>query len=207
MKNIKAVIFDCDGVLFDTAKANRAYYNRILNHLGKPELTDRDFHYVQMYTVHESLEYLFHDPEELEKAYAFKKGMGYKSFIPVMEMEPYLKRLLDKIRPAYKTAIATNRTDTMDEVVRVFGLDASFDAILCASDVERAKPYPDMLEMAVRRLELSAKDAVYVGDSEVDEKAAKAAGMPFIAFKNKELNAWKHMDNLGELESLLLNAN
>ena len=36
MKNIKVVAFDCDGVMFDTTKANIAYYNQILDHFDRP---------------------------------------------------------------------------------------------------------------------------------------------------------------------------
>ena len=51
MKHIKVVGFDCDGVLFDTKQANRAYYNRILNHFGKTAMTDEQFTFIHMHTL------------------------------------------------------------------------------------------------------------------------------------------------------------
>ncbi len=39
MKNIEVVAFDCDGVMFDTINANMAYYNKILEHFGRPAMT------------------------------------------------------------------------------------------------------------------------------------------------------------------------
>ena len=56
---IKAVIFDCDGVMFDTTAANSAYYNRILKHLDRPPLTPEQFAYCHMHTVDNALRYLF----------------------------------------------------------------------------------------------------------------------------------------------------
>ena len=43
MEHIKVVAFDCDGVMFDTTKANMSYYNEILEHFGQPTLTPDQF--------------------------------------------------------------------------------------------------------------------------------------------------------------------
>ena len=59
MEQIKVVGFDCDGVMFDTKNANIAYYNRILEHFGKPEMTSEQFEFTHTHTVYESIEYLF----------------------------------------------------------------------------------------------------------------------------------------------------
>jgi len=59
MVSFKVVAFDCDGVLFDTEQANRVYYSNILQHFGKPVVTDEQFTFVHMHTVFESLAYLF----------------------------------------------------------------------------------------------------------------------------------------------------
>ena len=63
IKDVKAVIFDCDGVMIDTAQANRTYYSRILQHFGRPAVTDEQFTFVHMHTVTESIAYLFPDNE------------------------------------------------------------------------------------------------------------------------------------------------
>ena len=55
MVNFKVVAFDCDGVLFDTEQANRVYYSNILQHFGRPAVTDEQFVFVHMHTVFESL--------------------------------------------------------------------------------------------------------------------------------------------------------
>ena len=45
ISGIRAVAFDCDGVMFDTARANRAYYNRVLAHFGRPPMNEEQFLY------------------------------------------------------------------------------------------------------------------------------------------------------------------
>ncbi len=84
--DIKAVVFDCDGVMFDTAKVNREFYNRVLAHFGKPEMTDEQFEYVHMHTVLGSLSYLFdNDEEAVQAAMDHKKQVSYFSLIKHME--------------------------------------------------------------------------------------------------------------------------
>ena len=70
MSEVKVVAFDCDGVLFDTEQSNRAFYNEILNHLGKPELTPEQFAFVHMHTLDESLTFLSNGDKSLAAAYA-----------------------------------------------------------------------------------------------------------------------------------------
>ena len=168
----KAVIFDCDGVMFDTAKANMAYYNQILNHFGKPGMTPEQFAYTHMHTVDESLAHLFISPADLEAAGAFRKEMSYRPFLRLMEMEPDLVSLIDYLRPVFRTAIATNRTDTMQSVLESNGLTAAFDLVVTALDVAKPKPFPDQLVKILSHFELEPEQAVYIGDSEVDATAA-----------------------------------
>ncbi|MFH1103097.1 MAG: HAD family hydrolase [Pseudomonadota bacterium] len=203
MKHIHVIAFDCDGVLFDTHKANTDFYNQILNHIGKPNLTADQFSYVHMHTVDESLALLFPDEKDRSDAHAFRKTMDYFPFIRKMEIEPYLKPLLKRIRPRYKTAIATNRSDTMDAVIREHGLNGYFDIVVSARDVPKPKPHPDPLLKILHHFQVGPDQALYVGDSEVDEQAARGAGVTLIAYRNTSLSTRYHISSLRELEPML----
>lgn len=200
----KVVAFDCDGVMFDSAESNKAYYNQVLTYFGKPKLTQEQFAYTHMHTADESMAFLFEDKECLEKAQAFRKQMTYMPFIRHMQMEPHLKPLLSGLRNHYKTAIASNRTDTMDKVLEVHGLVNDFDFVVSALDVPRPKPYPDQLFKIMDYFKVAPEEIIYVGDSEVDEKAAVAAGVPLVAYDNPGLSAEIHIKSLKELENILL---
>ncbi len=204
MKDIKVVVFDCDGVLFDTIKANIAYYNQILDHFSKPGVTPEQFAYIHMHTVDNSLSFLFEDTETLEKAQAYRKKMTYLPFLKYMEMEPYLKPLLQKLRPKYKAAIATNRSDTINRLLDEYNLTEYFDLVVSAFDVARPKPYPDPLIKILEHFKIEPRQAIYVGDSELDEKAAREAEVIFVAYNNKSLKADFYIDNLEELEAILV---
>lgn len=203
MKNIKLVAFDCDGVLFDTAQANRFYYSHILQHFGRPALTEEQFRFVHMHTVHESMAYLLPDEKTLEAAHDFRKTMDYRKYLSYLKVEPQLVALLEKLRPRIKTAIATNRTDTMEQLLAEFDLDGYFDLVVTSSDVKQPKPHPEALLKILEYFGLASHQVIYIGDSQVDELAARAAKMPLVAYRNRELAAEYHIDSLGELEELL----
>ena len=201
--SIQVVAFDCDGVMFDSSQANRAYYNQVLTNFGLPEMTAAQFAYAHMHTVDETLAYLIRDPKMLSDAHQYRKKMNYLSFIRYMVVEPSLKALLAKLKPAFKTAIATNRTDTMDRVLSEHDLEGHFDMVVTASDVRFPKPHPEELMVILDAFGVAPEQMVYIGDSELDAQAAVSASVPFIAYQNANLTADAHIDSLRQIEDLL----
>ena len=200
---IKVVAFDCDGVMFNSEKANQAYYNQILIHFKMPAMTSAQFAYVHMHTVDESMRYLFNDPQRLAAAQAYRQQMRYLDFVQYMEIEPYLKTLLNRLRKDYKTAVATNRTDTMPRVIAEHGLTGMFDLVVTALDVTHPKPHPEELYKVMDFFSAAPENLLYIGDSEVDAQAATAAGVALVAYGNRSLPAAFHIDNLEEVATLL----
>ena len=202
-RSISVVTFDCDGVMFDSSHANRAYYNQLLDHVGLPVMTPDQFEFAHMHTVDEAIEYLIPDIRLRQAARRYRRQMRYHDFIGYMVMESYLIPLLDQLRPAYKTAIATNRTDTMDLVLEQHGIEDRFDLVVTALDVRQPKPHPEQLHMVLNRFSLSPDQMLYIGDSQLDQAAASAAGVPFVAFDNSELVADVHVNSLRQVADLL----
>jgi len=203
MVDLIVVAFDCDGVLFDTEQANRIYYSNILQHFGRPAVTDEQFAFVHMHTIFESLAYLFPDEKTLAAVHVFRKTMDYQQYLGYLTVEPHLVSLLEKLKPQFKTAIATNRTDTMNRLLAKFDLDGYFDLVVTASDVERPKPHPDVLLKISDYFNIRPDQVIYIGDSRLDELAARAAGMPLVAYRNPELSAEYYVNGLNEIEGLL----
>jgi HAD superfamily hydrolase (TIGR01509 family) len=199
----KVVAFDCDGVMFDSQEANRAYYDHILNHFQLPAMTPEQLDYVHMHTVDEALAHLIQDPSTRAAAHAYRRQLGYLPFLKYMQMEPGLVPLLEQLRPRFKTAVATNRTDTMAHVLTENRIDHLFDLVVCALDVQFPKPHPEPLVKVVNHFGVSPADVIYVGDSQVDQIAAEAAGIPFVAFDNPDLTADYHIGRLSEIAGLL----
>ncbi len=204
IENIKAVVFDCDGVMFDTADANRMYYNDVLRHFGKADLTDDQFKKVHMYTVKEALEYLFPEMDSLYEVYNYMSGVGYDRFIPHMKIEPGLRELLERLKlKGYIRAVATNRTNTMPIVLKEHKLENQFDMVVTAADVKNPKPEPDQLLKIMSAFNLESDNVIFIGDSQYDAIASFKAGTFFIAFKNKLLDADFHVDSMDEIGEIL----
>lgn len=203
MKQIRVIAFDCDGVMFDTETSNKAFYNQILRHVNKPELTPEQFVFVHMHTTDEAIAHLFPDEADAEKARAYRKKMAYQPFLEQMEIEPYLKPLLHRLRPAYPTAIATNRTNTIQTVLDTHGLTGLFDLVVSAWDVANPKPHPEPLIKIQRHFGIAPDELLYVGDSELDQMAAEAAGAVLVAYKNPALRSNFHITSLREMEHIL----
>lgn len=199
----KVIIFDCDGVLFDSRRANQFFYNHLLTHFGKSPLTKTDLDYVHMNTVSESIEFLFPDPSTRDQVHLYRQTLDYTLFIRKMDMEPGLVDFLDFIRPWAKTAISTNRTNTIGQVLKNFGLDSYFDLVVSASDVERPKPDPESVFKILAHFEVKPECCLYIGDSEIDAQTALRSGVPFVAYKNEGLSAVFRVQGFVELTECL----
>ncbi len=203
MKKSAALIFDCDGVLFDSRQANIHFYNHILTHFGLPPIAGEDVDYVHMHTADESIRRLFGKTPYLEDALAYRLGMDYTPFISYMVMEPGLEELLAQLKPRVGLAIATNRSNTIQKVLEHNRLTAYFDIVVSSLDVKQPKPHPECIFKVLDFLGMPAAKSFYVGDSEVDEKTAKAASVPFISYKNRNLQADHYVDRMKEIGVIL----
>ena len=203
MPSLQLVIFDCDGVMFDSRNANRIYYNHILEKFGRPPMSEEELAYVHMHNVMDSIRHIFrHFPEDLAAADAHRRNLDYTPYLRHMAMEPDLPEFLHFLRPARKTAISTNRTTTMSLVLEMFSLAHLFDKVVTASDVTRPKPHPEALHRILDHFGCDVEEAIYIGDSQVDREHTRAVGMQLIAFKNPELDAEYHVRSFLEISRL-----
>ncbi|MBU0463256.1 MAG: HAD family hydrolase [Proteobacteria bacterium] len=201
---IKAVVFDCDGVMFDTAVANRKYYDEVLQSFDKPALNDEQFINIHMMTVNKAIGYLFPEMGDLSIVYDYLKNIGYHKFIQDMVMEKGLKELLIKLKDnGYIRGIATNRTNTMERVLEDFHLEDYFEAVVTAAMVKKPKPDPEQLLLIMERFELKPDEILFIGDSDYDRQAAASAKVGFAAFKNSKLKADFNVDSMDEIARIL----
>jgi HAD superfamily hydrolase (TIGR01509 family) len=78
-----------------------------------------------------------------------------------------------------------------------------FDLVVTSSDVRRPKPHPDALLKVLDFFNLTPAQTLYIGDSRLDEMAARSAAVPLVAYRNRQLASDFHIDGLDELETLL----
>lgn len=202
-QNIAAVIFDCDGVMFDSRQANINFYNHLLSQYGLGPMTTEQVDYVHMNTAEKSVRYIFEGTPFTEQAQAYRMQMDYAPFIKDMVMEPGLKELLRSLRNRVGLAVATNRSNTIDNVLEQNGLAGFFDIVVSSLDVKNPKPHPESIHKVLDFFVLDPDQAVYVGDSLIDLETAKAAGVHFIAYGSGHLDAALKAANMADVEKLL----
>ncbi len=202
----RVIIFDCDGVLFASEAANLAFYNHIFEFFSLPVVAVDDSERLKIlhtYSSHQVFEYFFGRGQPYEEVLAYARTVDYRQFIPLMEPQPGLHEVLDRLTGCYHLGIATNRTGTMALVSRHFQLQPYFQHTVTAGDVPRPKPHPDMLHRALELFQIKPQAALYIGDSDLDYRASRAAGIPFIGFGYQPADA-PAVETLEELEEMML---
>lgn len=200
----KLVVFDCDGVMFDSREANRAYYNDLLQAFDCPPMDEQELEYVHIHNVHNSVAHIFrHHPHVAKSAIdTLCTSRSYIPYLQHMRMEPDLVEFLALIKPRHHTAISTNRTNTMEIILDTFGLRPWFDMVVTAQTATRPKPAPDGLVMILERFCVRPEEAIYIGDSEIDREHTAAVGVDLIAFRNRALSARYHVDSFLDIAGL-----
>ena len=115
-------------------------------------------------------------------------------------------RVFDAMQPvlaaleagALPWGIVTNKATRFSEpLVRALGLLERAATLVCGDTTPHAKPHPAPLLEAARRIGLDAEDCVYVGDDLRDVQAGRAAGMVTVAAAWGYLGEGDHIDAWG----------
>jgi len=89
-------------------------------------------------------------------------------------------------RPVLATSASP---DELERLRSVLDLEQELHAVTSAEDVEAAKPEPDLVQVALEAAGAEPDDAVFVGDSVWDVKAAKRAGVPSVGVRSGGVGA------------------
>ena len=178
---IEFVMFDADGVLFDSVESNIAYYNAIFARVGEPLLERRE----EIRSISYSAEDMFisragSDTAKLESMRAIARALDTATFFNMLKPPFELRPFMLDLRTRYRLGLATNRSATVPALVAHLKLNDVFHAIASVLDRVAPKPAPDILQLCMQRAGARPERSVYVGDSPIDRDAALAAGTHFI---------------------------
>jgi pyrophosphatase PpaX len=177
----QTVLFDLDGTLIDSGAAILASFHHATETiLGRRFADDVVLASVGGHSIHRQMAAF--DPErvdELVDAYRAHNLDLYRQIRLFPSIEAVLERLRDDER---KLGVVTVKSRvTVELTFQLLPLGSFFETVVTGDDVERHKPEPDALLLALDRLGGEPASAAYVGDSPFDIQAAKAAGMGAIA--------------------------
>jgi putative hydrolase of the HAD superfamily len=98
----------------------------------------------------------------------------------VFELVPGTQKALESLLGrGLALAAAANWDCSLHEHLERLGVDGLFSAVVTSAEAGAAKPDPAVLRLALERLGVDPGRALHVGDEDVDEQAARAAGMRF----------------------------
>ena len=194
---MKALIFDCDGVLVDTERDghrvafNRAFaaagidadwsveqYGELLKIAGGKE---RMTHYFNQHgwPSGETAQTLI--PELHKRKTAIFTDLIAKGSLP---LRPGVRRIVDEAHAAGVRlgVCTTSDPKAIDGVLDLFGVERKkwFEVVLAGDIVKKKKPDPEIYNLAKQRLELEGRDCVVVEDSRNGLLASLGAGMPTL---------------------------
>ena len=185
MNTYKTYIFDLDGTLLDTLNDLHASCNYALRTHGMPERSLEEVRQFVGNGVKKLMERaipnglenpLFEDTSQTFRQHYLLHNLDTTLPYPgIMEMLQQLKAQGKRI------AVVSNKfyAATQDLCKHFFG-DTIQVAIGEREDIKK-KPAPDTVLEALRQLQVTRQDAVYVGDSEVDVETARNSGIPCIS--------------------------
>ncbi len=199
----RVVVFDCDGVLFDSREANIRFYDHILKRFGRPPVKPDQAEFVHMHSARESLEFLFGPDPELEEAWKYCQQVDFRIFNPYLKKEEGLEEFLSYLKSRCRVAVATNRTVSTVQLLESFGLNTYFDLVVTAGDVIHPKPHPELMERILTAFSVPPWQVLFIGDSQVDALFAENTGVLFAAYKNPHLRAAVHVDSFALLQKIL----
>ncbi len=190
-ETLKAVIFDLDGVITDTAEYHYRAWKRLADEEGLP-FTRADNEQLRGVSRRESLRRLLKGRElpepRMQELMARKNGYYRASLEQVTpdDLLPGVTRLLDALdRANIRYAVASASRNAPDVVERL-GIAGRLAALVDGSSVTRQKPAPDLFRCAAARLGVAPAECLVVEDAAAGIEAALAAGMPALALGPQE---------------------
>jgi beta-phosphoglucomutase len=184
---IKAVIFDLDGVIVDTAHYHFVAWQRLANELGIT-FSEKENERLKGVSRMHSLEIILEIggvtlSEAKKEELATKKNSWFVEYIEAIKPEEIFKgvrEMLESLRTqGYKVALASSSKNA-ETVLRLLRIKNLFDTVVDGTMIKKSKPDPEIFLLAAARLGIDPSQCVVFEDAEAGVEAAVAAGMKCV---------------------------
>ncbi len=209
--SIKAVIFDLDGVLVDTARYHDQAWEELATGFGYA-LTEADRHALKGRSRADSLEYIleqagWEDADPAQKSrWLQAKNARYLELVEGLTPQDAAEGALDllvQLREAGIQLALGSASQNATKVLSKIGMEGAFDSVVDGTRTTRSKPDPQVFEMAASDLGLEPKDCMVIEDAPAGIQAALAGGFRTIGLGDPVVLAQAHrvIASLKELSS------
>ena len=190
----EALIFDCDGVIVDSEKYSCGAWNVLMKEEYNIDIgTNYDAILGKngIYTAKYYLEMnnLEHNPRLLEELSRKKEEVYYRiagsNLKPVSGVQKVIE---DAKKLRMKIAVASSGTlEKINFSLNEINLRDEFETIICADDVKKSKPAPDIFITAMKKLNVLPEKSIVIEDSISGITAAKLSGAFTIGITTSHL--------------------
>ncbi len=202
----KLIIFDMDGTLVNSSLTIANAINYVRENLGFESMDPIEIlRMVNDHTLNPAKTFYHAESFDADHERWFSEYYT-KNHADELVLYEGIYELLDSLKnEGHALAVATNayRGSTIESLTHL-NVYNHFDAIACYDDVEKGKPYPDMLHKILDELDHSNEKSLFIGDGPRDEMASKNANIPYIMVDwgfTEHTNAVRTVD---ELKSIIL---
>ncbi|MDZ4832926.1 MAG: HAD family phosphatase [Candidatus Melainabacteria bacterium] len=208
--DLRALIFDMDGVLIDSEPMHLEAFKRFFKTLNIE------------YTAEQNALYLGRKDSEISELLIEKYGLNMTAPELVEKKEEIFRQLIlaessarpgvmqtlkEAVELGINRAVASSATlPTIKLIVNTLKLNQYFHSLSSGDEVKNGKPAPDVFLLAAERMQIAPEHCLVIEDTEAGVQAARAAGMKVVAIP---CDATKHqthaladmrLDSLSELK-------
>lgn len=194
--NYNGVFFDFDYTLGDSTLPIAIGYQQGFRAMGWPEPTVEQVRPTIGMTLADGYTMLTGDSDPERRQEFFRQfqiavgeraqGDGARVMVDETTFFPGAVELLEALhRSGTRVAIVSTKLGvTIRKIFARHGLEPLVDLIIGGEDVQRSKPDPEGLQLALGRLSLPARQVLFCGDTVIDAQAARSGGTDFCAVLN-----------------------
>ena len=194
---IKNFIFDVDRTLIDSYKPELETLKEALLIVTKKNYSDELMEKLTILTTDEFFENL-----GIEKNSDIMKKINHYWGLLLekrrLQFFDGIKELLIDLKEhGFFLGIATSRDNgELDELVELLDYIELFDVVITSDKVSLPKPSPESINVIIEKFNLNVEETIYIGDSQSDCIAAKAANV-YFGFAN-----WENKNNVDTYDYL-----
>ncbi len=199
LKNIKAVIFDLDGVITETSDLHTRAWKKMADEENIP-FDEKTADKLRGVSRRRSLEIIL---EEAKNKYGFEKTYTKEEFNKLMTRKNgYYRDSLSTITPdntldgakeimdfiksrGYKIAIGSSSKNA-EAVIKNLKIEDQLDAVVNGTEITHSKPHPEIFQSVADKMGLAYEHCVVVEDAAAGVESANAGGMVSIGIGPQE---------------------
>ncbi|GLR15663.1 phosphoglucomutase [Portibacter lacus] len=192
---IKAVIFDLDGVIVDTAKYHYLAWKSLADQLGIP-FSERENENLKGISRMDSLNFILslgdvqYMSQDDKMKLAISKNLHYLELITDLNREDILPGTLEWIQECKDNNIKIalgSASKNARRILESLDLIDQFDVIIDGTNTTKTKPDPQVFELAAKGLGVKASESVVIEDAYKGLEAAKNGGFYSIGIGDPEI--------------------